>query len=226
VMTNNNVRRAGYRKKYGYLTLVNYWLESQPMYRETPDLWKTSEQPITAVKDAVTLLLAYIQEVQSNDRVGLAVYTHPDGGAKLETGLTRNMQLVEQISRERQAGHYDHYTNIGAGLHTARIELEQNARLGALKMIVLMTDGQANRPRGWADRFVLEETQLCAADRFPVITVSLGANADTSLMQQVAEMTDGLHFNIPGGRSVSEYEEDLKDVFREIAAHRPLKLVK
>jgi hypothetical protein len=45
-------------------------------------------------------------------------------------------------------------------------------------------------------------------------------------MQQIADMTGGAHFNIPGGGTVDEYEEDLKEVFREIADHRPLKLVK
>ena len=58
------------------------------------------------------------------------------------------------------------------------------------------------------------------------MTVSLGAAADTALMASIAQMTNGVHFNIPGGQSVSDYEEDLKDVFREIAKDRPLKLVK
>jgi len=226
VVSSSNIKRAGYQKRYGYLTLVNYWLERQPMYSETPDLWKTSEQPITAVKNAVTVLLAYIQQVEANDRLGLAVYTHPNGGAKLETGLTTNMQLVEDISRERQAGHYDHYTNIGAGLQKGRLELEENARPGAFRMIVLMTDGQANRPYGRAERFLLDEAELCADDHFPVVTVSLGANADTDLMQRVADITGGIHFNIPGGQTVAEYEEQLEEVFQQIAAHRPLKLVK
>ncbi len=228
VMTSSYISQAGYRKKYGYLTLVNYWLEKKPMYSQTPDLWKTSEQPITAVKDALSLFLGYIQEVESNDRVGLAVYTSSDDTAKLETGLTEDMQLVEDISRQRQAGHYDTMTNIGAGLRKARLELDDNARAGALKVVVLMTDGMANLPynTSYAERFLLEEAQRCADAGYPVLTVSLGAGADTDLMQQVADITGGLHFNIPGGQSVEEYEEDLKEVFRRLAAHRPLKLVK
>ena len=54
VKTAGSISSAGYRNRYGYLTLVNYWLESKPMYRETPDLWQTSEQPITAVKESRT----------------------------------------------------------------------------------------------------------------------------------------------------------------------------
>jgi len=228
VRTSDNVRRAGYRKRYGYLTLVNYWLERKPSHSETPALWKTSQQPITAVKDAFTVFLAYIQEVKIDDRVGLSIYTSPDGGGKLESELTRDFQKIEDISRQRQAGHYDRYTNIGAGLQKARLELEKNGRQGALKMIVLMTDGIANRPSNVsaAKAFVRREAQLAADSQFPVVTVSLGAAADKDLMQEVADATRGVHFNIPGGQSVSSYEEDLKDIFRQIADHRPLRLVK
>jgi hypothetical protein len=72
----------------------------------------------------------------------------------------------------------------------------------------------------------LTEAQRCADDGYPIITVSLGSGADTDLMEQIATITGGVHFNVPGGQSVEQYEEDLKDVFREVAADRPLKLVK
>lgn len=228
VRTSGYLSNAGYRKDYGYLTLVNYWLERRPMYSETPTLWQTSEQPITAVKDSVTVFLAYLQEVDTDDRLGLSVYTSASDTAKLEAGLTNNFQQVEDISRERQAGHYDRMTNIGAGIQTSRIELEDNSRPGAFKMIVLMTDGIANLPgdSAAARSFALQQAQLCADKNYPIVTVSLGSGADTALMDQIAAITNGVHFNIPGGQSVSQYEQDLKDVFREIASDRPLQLVK
>ncbi|MCG8585268.1 MAG: VWA domain-containing protein, partial [Pirellulales bacterium] len=208
--------------------LVNYWLERQPPYNQTADLWQTRQQPITAVKDSLQLFLAYLQEADTNDRVGLAVYTAADGTAKLESPLTADYQQVEDISRQRQAGHYDRYTNIGAGIQKAREELERNGRPSSKRMILLMTDGIANRPNNTTDAkaFVRAQAQLAADSGLPIVTVSLGAGADKPLMQEVADMTAGVHFNIPGGQSVAEYEEDLKNVFREVAADRPLKLVK
>ena len=92
-------------------------------------------------------------------------------------------------------------------------------------MIVLMTDGQANLPAD-PDGYLLSEAQECADNNYPVMTISLGAAADTAIMQQVADMTGGIHFNIPGGRLSPEYEEDLTEAFRQIAGHRPLKIVK
>jgi len=227
VKNDGDVNNAGYRKRYGYMTWMNYLLEKEPKHNETPDLWQTSEQPITAVKDAVTVFLAYLQEHDTDDQVGLSIYTHNTGGGFLESGLTADMQLVEDISRQRQAGHYDVYTNIGGGMQVAREELEQNARTGAFKLIVLMTDGIANRPSNTstAKQFALDEANLAAGADIPVVTISLGANADTDLMQQIADITGGVHFNIPGGQTVAQYEEQLKDVFKQVADDRPLKLV-
>jgi len=228
VRTSGYIDDAGYRKDYGYLTLVNYWLEKRPRFSQTPGLWQTSEQPITAVKDAVTVFLAYLQEVETKDRLGLSIYTSVDDTALLEMPLSEDFQQTEDISRRRQAGHYDTMTNIGAGIQTARIELEDNARDNAFKMIVLMTDGIANLPNdaATAKQHALNQAQICADNGYPIVTVSLGAGADVALMDQIASMTGGMHFNIPGGQSVAEYEEELKDVFREIASDRPLQLVK
>lgn len=216
---------AGYHHRFGLLNLVNYWLERQPAANQTPDLWMTSEQPITAVKNAVSVFIAFMQEKETDDRVALSVYNSPSGDAILERSLAQDFDQLESISRHRQAGHYDPFTNIGAGLREAWMELDQNARPGAFKMIVLMTDGIANRPSSDPIGYVLDQVAECQSRKYPVITISLGANADTSLMQQVADMTGGVHFNIPGGQTVAQYEAALKDTFRKIAEKRPLQLV-
>jgi len=228
VQDSNNIDDAGYEDKYGYLTLINYWLEKRPMASQTPDLWKASAQPITALKDAVSVFTGYLKSVQAEDNVGLAVYTYPaDGGAKLERGLGTDLDPIDTISRQRQAAHYDRYTNIGAGMQKARIELENNARSDADLVMVLMTDGIANRPNGssFARQFALQEADRAAAANIKIMTVSLGINADTALMQQISDGTGGTHFNVPGGSSVADYTAQLQDVFREIASDRDVKLL-
>ena len=102
VQTDPYVRDAGYRKCFGYLTLMNYWLQEKPMHHETPDLWKTSEQPITALKNAVSLFLDYVEMGDQDDRVALAVYTASDGTALLEQELTHNFDLVDNLPEPRQ----------------------------------------------------------------------------------------------------------------------------
>jgi len=227
VKSSYNVRYAGYGKMYGFMTLINYWLEKKPMASQTPDLWQVSAQPVGSVKDAAVLFLDYLQEVEDiEDRVALVAYNSPDQTALLEHSLTTEFAEVQDTLTHRQAGHYDRYTNIGAGIQYAREELEANARTGAFKMIVLLTDGRANRPSGWAEQFALEQAQLVADHGWPILCISLGDAADTDLMQQIAEMTNGAHFNVPGGGTVTDYADQLRDVFRTIADHRPLVLVK
>ncbi|UUO05880.1 VWA domain-containing protein [Blastopirellula sp. J2-11] len=225
---NNN---AGYRYRFGYFNWINYLLERQYSSYSTPDLWKASAQPITAVKNSVDLFVHFMQEGDGRDRIGLAVYNAPDGDGLLESTLTENLPFIMTQSRQRQAGHYHNYTNIGGGMTVAREELQARGRKGAVKMMVLLTDGQANWVNGGvnnnaAKNYVLNEAYLCADQDFTIITISLGAGADKALMDQVAEITGGVHFNVPGGQTVDEYSEDLTDIFRQVAGHRPLKLVK
>lgn len=229
--SNSTNVNAGFRFKFGYANLVNYWLEQQSSYAATPDLWKVSAQPVTSVKDAVDVFMEYINEVDTNDRIGLVVYDAANGNAKLEVGLTENFALVAETASQRQAGHYHDYTNIGAGMLTGLAELEDHGRVGAFKMVVLMTDGQANWHNGSynisaAYDSVIAQANAAAALNYPIVAISLGAGADTGLMETVAEITKSRHFNIPGGQSVAAYRDGLFEVFREIADSRPLKLVK
>ena len=225
-----DVYSAGYRRQFGILLLINFWNKNKPHHWQTPDLWQASTQPMTAVKDAVDLFVEHVQEVNTHDRIGLAVYNAEDGEGQLEAALTYDFESVKSVSRQRQAGHYHSMTNIGAGMHVAREQLEAEGRQGALKMIVLLTDGNANWVNGQynstlADEYVIDEAHLAADKGFPIVTISLGAGADTSLMQEVAEISDGNHFVVPGGQTVEEYSEELLEVFRVIAGARPVQLV-
>lgn len=228
--SNADNKTAGYEYMFGYANLINYWLADQNSYAQTPDLWKVSAQPVTALKDAVDVFMDYIREVDTNDRVALVIYDASDGNAKLESALTSNLDVIPAITRQRQAGHYHDYTNIGAGMQKAREHLLAQGRVNAFKMIVLMTDGVANWNNGSyniaaAKSHVLSEASADAALRYPVVAISLGAGADLTIMQQVADITESRHFNVPGGQAIGDYAQGLMEVFKAIADARPMKLV-
>jgi Mg-chelatase subunit ChlD len=227
VQGDSRLRQNGYRKDYGGLTFVNYLLDKRREHWQTPDLQYVSAQPITALKNGVDIFLDYMRDVATDDRVGLSVYTYSDGHAYLEHPLTSDMDAVRATTWARQAAHYDPMTNIGAGMQVGRQELEQNGRSGALKTIILFTDGQANQPgdTATARSFVMDEAYAAADSGISVLTISLGANADSGLMQSVADIANGEHFNVPGGVPVSVYDAELREVFEEIARKRPLRLV-
>ena len=115
ISSRNDNKKAGYRYKFGYMNWVNYLLDDRPSYDESPDLWKTSEQPVTAVKNSVDVFIDFMQEYNTTDRVGMALYNSEDGWGQLEQELTTNYILVSHLARERQAGHYHNSTNIAAG---------------------------------------------------------------------------------------------------------------
>jgi Mg-chelatase subunit ChlD len=224
------VKQAGYQNCYGYRTLLNYWQANQYNASQIPDLWRTHEQPITAVKDSVTLFLAYMDELRTDDRLGLASYTYTDGGGHLEQQLTDDYVLIETTMRQRQAGHYHQYTNIAGGMEKALKELRTRGRAGALRLIVLLTDGNANWYHNgynlaWARQDALNQAQQAANDNIPILTICLGADADTNLMQEIADRTNGAAFVIPGGHSVDDYKDQLNAIFAQIANRRPLRLV-
>ncbi|MGA2070592.1 MAG: VWA domain-containing protein [Sedimentisphaerales bacterium] len=226
VKTDSYVGQAGYQNYYGYRTLLNYWQNQQEMASQTPDLWQTHEQPITAVKDAVTLFLAYMDELRTDDRLGLVSYTYTNGGGHLEQQLTDDYTLIESRSRHMQAGNYFDTTNIAGGIATALTELQTRGRTGALRLIVLLTDGQANYPDPWtAKDLARAQAQQAANNNIPILTICLGADADTELMQDIADISKGAYFVIPGGHSVDEYKQQLDDIFAQIASRRPLRLV-
>ena len=79
---------AGYHYQFGYLNLVNYWLEVKCRHDQTPSLWMGSAEPITAVKSSVNQFMDYLEEVTTNDRAGLSVYNSASGEGKLEAGLS------------------------------------------------------------------------------------------------------------------------------------------
>jgi hypothetical protein len=224
---------AHYRKGYGYLTLTDYFQAVQ--YRASPDgvaLWQTPQQPLTAVKDALNLFVDYMESPRTDDRIGLVAFTSTDGTAKLEVPLTADYTSIANTSQQRQAGHYHNQTNIAAGLATAVEELQTHRRAIAQRLIVLLSDGHAN----WIDNNhsaneaaarnnALDQARQAAQDKLQILTISLGADADTDLMQQIADLTRGIHFVVPGGQTVSAYRAQLLAVFKQIALRRPLRLV-
>lgn len=224
-------RDAGYRYQFGMMNLIAYWLKSRAGYSQTPILYQMSAQPVTAVKESVDVFMDYITEVDTDDRVGLSVYNSSSGNGYLEQELTNDVGINADIAWARQAGHYHSYTNIGGGMETALDELLANGRAGARKVMVLMTDGNANwtddgYDLGGADQYALEFAEQAAAHNIPIVTISLGAYADADLMQQIADITNGQHYNVPWNQSIAVVESELKDVFRAIADDRPMKIVR
>jgi len=227
----SNNTNAGYEYKFGGMNLVEYWLDWHPSNADWADGWKVRAEPQYALKDSMQVFMDFVSSVQTDDRVGLVVYDAPNGNAILESSMTNSYATISSIVSHRQAGHYHPYTNIGAGMQLARQQLETYGRSNAAKVIVLMTDGLANYCNGSynptaAHNQIISEANSAAADKYKIMTLSVGIMADTATMQTVADTTNGLAYVIPGGNGYQTMHDNLKKAFQEIANARPMLLVK
>jgi len=159
----DNLNTWGYKKKYGYRTLMHYLIDQRTNNNKSEDLWRAPIYPHHAMKEGVTMLATFLDNLGYGDHLGLVTYAT---NARIETGLwddgagvtvdlgdnhlTEEVMDIDTIQRHKQAAHYNNSTGIGYALEDAKSLLDDQSRYGAQKAILLMTDGQSNQhPSGW-----------------------------------------------------------------------------
>lgn len=164
VRTNSTVNNYGYRKKYGYRTLMGYLVGQRKKNNQSEDLWRAPIYPFHAMKEGVTLFTDFLDGLQFGDYIGLVTY---DDSSRVESVLnddgildtvdlgdeliTNRYADIDTIQRHKQASHYAPYTGMGYGIRDAKELLESHGRAGARPTILVMTDGNANRsPSDWS----------------------------------------------------------------------------
>ncbi|MFY9253741.1 MAG: vWA domain-containing protein [Fuerstiella sp.] len=160
----NSLSSFGYQKKYGYRTLMHYLTVSRLSNRDSEDLWRAPIYPHHAMKEGVTKLATFLDNLGYGDQLGLVTYAT---NSRIETGLwddgadetvdlagkhlTTDVMKINTIQRHKQPGHYNSSTGIGYGLEDAKELLDDQGRYGAQKAVLLMTDGQSNQyPSGYS----------------------------------------------------------------------------
>jgi len=163
VMTDSSLNTYGYRKKYGYRTLMHYLISERMMNHQSEDLWRAPIYPHHAVKEGMSMFTAFLDNLGYGDNIGLITYATTsrrqtglwDDGADATVDLngehlTDEYDAIDSIQSHKQPGHYDRATGIGFGLEDAIELIEEQGRYGAQKSILLMTDGQSNQyPSGF-----------------------------------------------------------------------------
>ena len=165
VMNDSSLNSYGYRKKYGYRTLMHYLISERMMNHESEDLWRAPIYPHHAVKEGLTLFTEFLDNLGYGDNLGLVTYATTsmrqtglwDDGAEVTVDLagehlTDNYGAIDTIQIHKQPGHYNRSTGTGYGLEDAIELIEEQGRYGAQKSVLLMTDGQPNQyPSGYGE---------------------------------------------------------------------------
>ena len=201
---------------------------------------------IEALQNAAPTFVDVLEAVGDNDRVGVmgygAVKGKYDPAAKghggspyvdgpvsldpgdgwigvLEAGLTYDLAGLKSTalsSTTLTANKYNGWTPIGGALRDTAHYLNTNARSTAKKVIVLMSDGHANKPAGNGPGFARTAASYAQASDITVYTISLGNAADEQLMEEIAAMTGGEHFLAAGSDSTT-LTAKLTEAFKNIA---------
>ena len=162
-----------------------------------------------SLKKAVDVFLAELEKTGQEEFVSLTFYNE---FATKHVDITPDYkEISDAMDKVSPQG----WTGIGRGLLMGSDSLVNDAlqRPFAHKSIVLMTDGNQNRginPLDAADT-AIERGQI-------VHTITFSSGANQTLMKKVADKTGGIHFH-------ADNEEELRDVFREIAAELPVILI-
>jgi len=138
-----------------------------------------------------------------------------------------------------QAAMWTANTNIAQGIDEGVDVLlnSPNSRRYSAKIMLLLTDGQPNQTRANPTQYASEysipnpaaEDALVAAQEahdlhgVRIYTISVGGNSNLALMDAIASVGAGEHFHAEG--SVSEYTQQLRNIFQRLGGKRPVELV-
>lgn len=137
----------------------------------------------------------------------------------LEGPLTTDFNYLRNVPlapTSLLAGKYGGGTPIGAAIRDGAHYLIGAALPGTSKVMVLMSDGYANKPESDASGYALQMANYAALNRVAIYTISLGDSADVSLMTQIAGAARGKHFDATGSGG-GDLTTLLSDAFRNVA---------
>lgn len=139
----------------------------------------------------------------------------------MEHVLTQDLASLNSSTLTHQnlrASKYQGWTGTGAALGDSVHYLVNGdeAREEARRIVVLMTDGHANRPPSNGPGYARQMATYASNNDVTVYTISLGNSADEQLNQDIADMTGGVHFRAQGS-NVNALTTSLTNAFKDIA---------
>ena len=164
------------------------------------------------------------------DQLGIVSYS---SDAMLELGLTTDYGSGGAYETAIDSMAPDGWTNIGHALYVARTELDANTGRGAAQVIVLLSDGKANRYVSGgtyetgpsfsgcsggcaaADSDAVAQATLAAQNGAAIYTIGLTSSAGTALLQQIADI--GANQGSGGQFFDVDDPDDLDETFTAIA---------
>lgn len=149
--------------------------------------------------DATNNFISEIVDSALDERVSLVTY---GDNATLDQSMTASYSLIKTGVHKYTTKFSPAATNIGAGLDLGVTSLGGGAaRASASKIVILMTDGKLNAPKGAPDPVTV--AKKAAEKGILIFTVTFADEADQALMKSVALAGGGKHFHASTGSNLS-----------------------
>lgn len=169
---------------------------------------KSGSMSGTKISQAKIASDAFINNlVPGSDRVGYVSYSDK---ANLVEGLSYSLDEVNNKIQKTTVGGN---TNIGGALKIAHKELKNNGRNNVKRVIILMTDGEANvsdDKKDGPNQNAINNSVLAKMDGMILYTVGLGSSVDSNLLKLLATYTTNYYYSPTG--------VDLSNIYLKIAA--------
>jgi uncharacterized protein YegL len=157
-------------------------------------------QKFTDLVNAIGTFTATLDQTPVDEQVGLASYSE---FASEDVSLTDNLTLISNAMEALPVGGF---TSISRGMEAGKNVMDSSRGEEFVeRTLIVMTDGLHNRGPEPRDVAV-----TLAADGVKIHTITFGADADETRMQEIADIGGGRHFHADNGL-------ELEQVYREIA---------
>lgn len=170
--------------------------------------------PATNAKivDAKTAAKSFVDNLGPQDQSALVSFSD---AASLDKALSNDHAATKTaIDALVTAG----ATNIGDAIGAATTDLDGNANPAANKVMILLTDGKANKPNGDGNNenaqdvaYAEQKAQEAAAAGYLVFTIGLGADSDVNetMLQNIANTGGGTYHHAPNGNDLAQIYQDI-----------------
>lgn len=161
-------------------------------------------EPLEDAKEASNLFINNLSS--TTDKVGVVVYSDY---SKIKSSLTSNFAAAKASYANAVAGGS---TNIGLGLSTSASEFTAHARGGSVKkVLVMLSDGKANRPTDEvvAAAYAREQATIAKSQGIIIYTIGLGSAIDEALLKDIAS-ADSFYYKAPSS-------SDLANIYKLVA---------
>ena len=176
-----------------------------------PTFTSAIPKKMNSAKDSAN---SFLNNLGQDDQSSVVSFNN---NAILEKGLNNNHANSQSVINALTTGGE---TNIGDAIQTGITELNSNGRETANKVLILLTDGKANKPNGTGEienaddvTYAESKAQDAADAGYKIFTVGLGSNSDINeiMLQNIANITGADYHSSPNGNGLSQIYDSISE---------------